>query len=116
MENFESFNSPTSPLKEKQSVDKIDNTINDLLIDDHKQNINKQEDNKETKVKTTSQDRCNLCKRRLTITEKLVTCKCGNIYCTNHRHATNHTCTFDYKKDKNDKEIVNARFEKLNKI
>lgn len=24
-------------------------------------------------------------------------CSCGYVYCSTHRHATEHACTFDYK-------------------
>jgi len=114
MEQCEKLNSLDTPLKEKYDVDKLTDTMKDLTITSDKQTIEKQD----TKPKPKVQNRCNLdtCNKRLTITEMLVVCKCGNTYCTNHRHLKNHACTYDYKQDNNKKELVHARFNKLNKI
>ena len=39
------------------------------------------------------------CKKKLKITD--YACKCGNIYCSSHRH--NHKCTFDFQKEAREK-------------
>ena len=36
------------------------------------------------------------CNKKMTPAEKIIgLCKCGNTYCSKHRH--DHDCTFDYK-------------------
>lgn len=35
------------------------------------------------------------CKKKLTLVE--FACRCGNIYCSTHRQAEYHACSFDYK-------------------
>ena len=62
-------------------------------------------------------NRCQLseCNKKLTLTETLGKCKCGNIYCGNHRHSTHHKCSYDYKKD-NNHNTYKAEPSKLNKI
>ena len=37
----------------------------------------------------------NSCKNKLFLTDH--PCKCGNTYCSIHRHAEVHACTYDYK-------------------
>ena len=62
-------------------------------------------------------NRCQLdeCNKKLSLTETLGKCKCGNIYCTTHKHSSSHKCTYDYKKD-NNHNIYKAVPQKLNKI
>jgi hypothetical protein len=36
------------------------------------------------------------CKRKLTLLD--YACKCGKYYCTGHRYAETHECSYDYKK------------------
>lgn len=37
--------------------------------------------------------KCQSCKRKITLAESLSTaCRCGNVYCANHRHPEDHTC------------------------
>ncbi|XP_065340554.1 AN1-type zinc finger protein 4-like [Cloeon dipterum] len=40
--------------------------------------------------------RCNVCRRRLNITNSH-TCRCSGIFCASHRYAETHDCSFDYK-------------------
>ena len=35
------------------------------------------------------------CKNKLLLTD--YPCKCGVAYCSKHRHAEEHSCTYDYK-------------------
>jgi len=116
MDNFIPITSDTIP-KEKKDIDEMINTMKDLSITDSQQLIIESN----TKIKPTNdKSKCNLstCKKRLTITETLVICNCGNTYCTKHRHSKEHACEFNYKNNKNQQQhqLVNARFEKLNKI
>ncbi len=38
---------------------------------------------------------CSACDRKLMWTD--MPCRCGHIYCPRHRHAEDHSCTYDYK-------------------
>ena len=44
--------------------------------------------------------KCHFCKKKLNIIEKTIICNCNNRFCSKHRLAENHNCTYDYKKDK----------------
>ena len=37
---------------------------------------------------------CKVCYKKLGISSGII-CRCGNLYCHNHRYATDHNCTFD---------------------
>lgn len=42
--------------------------------------------------------RCNKCKCKVKSIDVVINkCRCGNVYCSNHR--IDHNCAFDYKKD-----------------
>ena len=45
-----------------------------------------------------SKPRCPVpgCRKKLTITNSF-TCRCGDLFCPQHRHPETHACTFDYK-------------------
>lgn len=50
-------------------------------------------------------NKCNSCKKKLSLSEQAMTCKCGHNYCFNHRQAEIHSCVFDFhKSDKNELE------------
>jgi hypothetical protein len=64
-----------------------------------------------------SPDRCFLCKKRLNLMP--FRCECGNYFCTTHRQAEQHNCTFDFKtvgirKLSEENPLVKA--EKLNRL
>lgn len=40
-------------------------------------------------------ERCTVCKRKVGLLG--FQCKCENIYCSTHRYAEVHNCSFDYK-------------------
>jgi hypothetical protein len=40
-------------------------------------------------------NRCQVCKKRVGLTG--FPCRCGGLYCGEHRYDTAHSCTFDYK-------------------
>ena len=39
---------------------------------------------------------CSKCSKKLKLTNNY-SCRCGNMYCANHRFHDQHDCTFDYK-------------------
>ena len=49
----------------------------------------------ETK-KPAKKRRCHACKKKVGLTA--LTCRCGGIFCGQHRYSDKHDCTFDYKK------------------
>ena len=61
--------------------------------------------------------RCPICKKKLKLTD--MECRCGNIYCIEHRLPEAHNCTFDYQKfgkdilDKNNPIILNDKVIKI---
>jgi hypothetical protein len=40
---------------------------------------------------------CGICSKKLNIIEQTNTCRCGKVFCSNHRHSEDHSCSFDYK-------------------
>lgn len=59
---------------------------------------------------------CTTCGSKVkTIDVIISTCRCGNIYCMNHR--IDHKCTYDYKKDYDDNnKLVKVCGQKVDKI
>ncbi len=51
------------------------------------------------------------CKKKLTLIDLSMTCKCGNNYCSKHRPCETHNCTYDFSKSKEeiDKQIKEMR-------
>lgn len=47
------------------------------------------------KVEQTNKKRCWECRKKVGLTA--LECRCGYVYCTLHRYAEQHQCTFDYK-------------------
>lgn len=45
--------------------------------------------------------RCGICKKKIGLTG--FDCRCGGLYCSMHRYADTHNCTFDYKEDGKEK-------------
>ncbi|KAG2490487.1 hypothetical protein HYH03_011115 [Edaphochlamys debaryana] len=52
--------------------------------------------------------RCLACKKKVGLTG--FTCKCGDVFCGQHRYAESHQCPFDYKG------VAKAQLEKLNPV
>ncbi|KAH6818804.1 A20/AN1-like zinc finger family protein [Perilla frutescens var. frutescens] len=74
------------------------------------------EETKETKVKE-GPNRCTTCCKRVGLTG--FTCKCGDLFCSIHRYADKHACTFDYRTAARDaiaKANPLVKAEKLDKI
>lgn len=61
--------------------------------------------------------KCTTCKKKLPLVS--LTCKCGLEFCSLHRLAESHNCTFNYRlveKDKLSKLLLNSGPTKINKI
>lgn len=60
--------------------------------------------------------RCNTCGTRVKSIDIIVNkCRCGNVYCSNHR--IDHDCRFDYKNDyKKNNSLVKVDGVKVEKI
>ena len=57
--------------------------------------------------------RCSVCGKKLPkIMLQMYTCRCNELFCTEHKHS--HKCTYDYKKHKH--EPVEIKASKLDKI
>ena len=57
------------------------------------------------------------CKKKLMLTD--FACKCENYYCSTHRHAESHGCSFDFKKQRSlqlEKDLVKTVALKVDKI
>ena len=42
--------------------------------------------------------RCKVCRKKVGMFG--FTCKCGELFCGKHRYASQHECTYDYRKDR----------------
>jgi len=40
--------------------------------------------------------KCPTCKKKLTLVEQLLPCRCKKVFCTKHRLSSSHDCTFNY--------------------
>lgn len=72
--------------------------------------------NSEVKLKV-GPNRCNSCRKRVGLTG--FSCRCGNLYCADHRYSDKHECSFDYRtaaKDALTKANPIVKAEKLDKI
>lgn len=62
--------------------------------------------------------KCYYCSKKVGVLG--IECRCGELFCTKHRHPEDHKCTFDFKY--HDKEILKnnvvggGEFEKISKI
>jgi hypothetical protein len=81
-------------------------SINDYDIKPHSKNIKiKNTDNIDTLTKIikkkSKNKRCNHvdCKKKLTLIDLHIGCKCNNHYCAKHMNPHNHMCVYDNKKD-----------------
>jgi hypothetical protein len=41
--------------------------------------------------------RCHVCSKKLDLATRSTPCKCEHIFCSEHRQAEEHNCTFDFK-------------------
>lgn len=70
-----------------------DNTNNNITNDN---NVNKKR-KISNKNKKRNKKRCNKCRKRLTLVEKELECKCNQTYCIKHLH--NHECKYNYNEE-----------------
>lgn len=62
-------------------------------------------------------NRCHLCKKKISLVESLIPCRCQENFCQNHMN--NHECKFDYKLKQQDilvKQLVPTSGIKVEKI
>ena len=60
------------------------NSVQDLKSEDASSNQGK------------AMDRCGRCNKKVGLVKRF-SCRCGNVYCSSHRHPEEHCCTFDFK-------------------
>lgn len=70
-----------------------------------------------TSSTTPKKNRCHMCKKKIGLTG--FHCRCGHQFCSLHRYADTHECTFDYKTsgreelEKHHPKIIAVKIEKL---
>jgi hypothetical protein len=47
--------------------------------------------------------RCNKCRRKTSLIDREMQCKCGYTHCTLHIFAKSHDCDYDFKQDRSSK-------------
>lgn len=56
----------------------------------------KEKDDSKKENKNSNSKRCGKCNKKLSIVNEYQ-CRCGKYFCSTHRHAEDHDCTYDYK-------------------
>ena len=72
---------------------------------------------KPKKKKKKRSKRCYLCRKKVGMFG--YTCKCGELFCAKHRYASEHSCTYDYRKEHKENLLKNntdANFDKVLEI
>lgn len=70
-----------------------------------------------TDVRKKAKNRCSVCKVKLGVIG--FPCRCGEIFCSVHRYANEHACSFDYREHgqeeirKNNPQIVGEKIQKI---
>lgn len=69
-------------------------------IKKHSLDVNNDDDKREESLGAVSKKtmRCGHCKKRLTIVN-IYNCRCGKIFCGQHRYSEAHNCKYDYKSE-----------------
>lgn len=103
--SIDSLPSPTKLEPKDNDIFNNSTILHKCKIKDTKSiNVNKIDQILKTKVKISNfknkknkkkKNRCAECKKKLGITP--FECKCKQLYCTKHRYAEDHNCTYDYK-------------------
>jgi predicted nucleic acid binding AN1-type Zn finger protein len=68
-------------------------------------------------VKKKAKNRCSVCKVRVGVIG--FPCRCGGTFCSVHRYANEHSCSFDYREHgqeeirKNNPQIVGEKIQKI---
>jgi hypothetical protein len=55
---------------------------------------------------------CFVCSRKLDLAARTMICKCSHIFCSEHRQAEIHNCTYDFKSNqinKLEKDLLSAK-------
>jgi hypothetical protein len=63
--------------------------------------------------------KCPVCKKKLTLVEQQMPCRCKKTFCTKHRLAASHDCTFNYidsAKEKLKEGMPAATFRKVESV
>lgn len=84
-----------SKVDEQQTVEQPKNNIGIVKKDSDIQNI-KTLNTIEEKSMEKPKMRCGTCRKKLTVST-FMDCKCGGIYCSEHRYADKHECKFNHK-------------------
>ena len=45
---------------------------------------------------------CSKCEKKLNLIEAATKCKCGKLFCRLHKFQKEHTCSYDYRAEKQD--------------
>lgn len=53
---------------------------------------------KQKKMKVSSKKRCSHCNKKVPLCGRFE-CRCGKTFCSTHRYAEKHHCTYEYKTD-----------------
>ncbi len=62
-------------------------------------------------------NRCSICKRKISLIDTIISCRCQETLCKDHIY--NHNCTFDYKKSNQEilaKQLIAVKDSKIEKI
>ena len=64
---------------------------------------------------TKSKMKCGLCRKKLTVAQRCLPCKCGGLFCTTCKYE--HDCNYDYHASKElKKQLADAIPSKIDKI
>jgi hypothetical protein len=66
----------------------------------------------ETTKTAKSKSSCFACSRKLDLAARTMICKCSHIFCSVHRQAEVHNCTYDFKSNqvnKLEKDLLSAK-------
>lgn len=55
---------------------------------------------------------CKGCKKKLSLVESSILCKCKGVFCSTHRDPKYHNCQYNYKNDDPDKLIKQMECKK----
>ncbi|GAB4828102.1 switch-activating protein Sap1 [Ancistrocladus abbreviatus] len=96
----ETSRSRTSSSPERSSEPKSETTSRDLEYQDRKQvRVTEAEGSKKTFTFTVTPkrevNRCSGCRRKVGMTG--FRCRCGDLFCAEHRYTDRHDCSYDYK-------------------
>lgn len=71
----------------------------------------------EQQTKKKKKNRCGICRKKLGLTG--FRCRCGGLFCPQHRYSDKHDCTFDYREmgaaeiRRNNPVVVTEKIQKI---